>query len=452
VNVVEEPAIRVGVVRGTPSIKLTLAGGYVTPDATPVPDGHYTALAEAGAVLLGGPVTIHSAAVRVLPVNRATARVTIDEVTIGIDFHWQQKETQSFEGSIEITAGANGLQLVNILPLESYLTGVISSEMSASCPAELLGAHAIVSRSWLLAQLAGAAPSIEKAPGQPGGERDALAGAGAAREMIRWYGRESHPDFDVCADDHCQRYQGIGKAFSPAASDAVAATRGIALVFDGEICDTRYSKCCGGFTEDFGTAWEDKEVPYLASVYDGPGETGAARPISNCDAGAFIHSRPDAYCNTESRSLLARILTGFDQETADFFRWQVEYTAEELSDIVESRLGLGLGRISRLEPWARGPSARIHRLRIRGENGDVVIGKELEIRRALSRSHLYSSAFTVQTVRGAGADLRFRLTGAGWGHGVGLCQIGAAVMADSGMSHRQILTHYFPGTLLQPLY
>jgi peptidoglycan hydrolase-like amidase len=315
--------------------------------------------------------------------------------------------------------------------------------MNASCPAELLRAHAVVSRSWLLAQLdrgldSLAATSPDSSPG----------------EIIRWYGRGAHDGFDVCADDHCQRYQGIGKA-SPAAREAVAATRGMVLMSGREICDARYSKCCGGRTEVFSTAWEDRDVPYLASIYDGEGDlAGFSMPLSsNCNAGRFIDSDPPAFCNTRSADLLARILPGFDQATSDFYRWEVDYGAEELGEIVESRLGLGLGSIRKLEPLERGPSGRIRRLGITGRNGRIVIGKELEIRRTLSRSHLYSSAFVVRTLASSTGQVeRFRLSGAGWGHGVGLCQIGAAVMADMGRSHEEILAHYFRGAKIERLY
>jgi SpoIID/LytB domain protein len=254
---------------------------------------------------------------------------------------------------------------------------------------------------------------------------------------MRWYGREAHPDFDVCADDHCQRYQGITKAFSPAASEAVRATAGEMLLYKGSICDARFSKCCGGITEQYATAWEDEDIPYLTSVYDGPS------PLRSDNPETWIRSNPPAYCNTQDKNLLGRILPGFDQETRDFYRWRVEYTAEELGALLKSRLGVDLGKITELQPLARGPSARIYRLKITGEGGFLIVGKELEIRRALSQSHLYSSAFVVDREAG-----RFVLRGAGWGHGVGLCQIGAAVMAEQGKGYKEILEHYYPGTTI----
>jgi SpoIID/LytB domain protein len=266
-----------------------------------------------------------------------------------------------------------------------------------------LKAHAVISRSWLKAS------NTIVLPAQPADEH----------EILRWYGREAHPDFDVCADDHCQRYQGVTKAFSDAASQAVRETAGEFLMFGGAICDARFSKCCGGVTERYSTAWDDRDIPYLRSISDGPGP----------------------YCNTNDTDLLSRILPGFDQETRDFYRWRVEYSPEETAEIIQARLGVDLGRIRELEPLAYGPSGRIYRLKIIGEKDYCIIGKELEIRRALSRSHLYSSAFVVNKEAG-----RFILRGSGWGHGVGLCQIGAAVMANEGKSYSEILAHYYRDT------
>jgi peptidoglycan hydrolase-like amidase len=313
---------------------------------------------------------------------------------------------------------------VNELSLEEYVSSVISSEMSATCPVELLKAHAVIARSWLKGPAAAGVASPHSVP---------------EGEVLRWYGREAHPDFEVCADDHCQRYQGITKAVSPAVAEAVRATEAEMLLSGGEICDARYSKCCGGLTEAYATAWDDAEVPYLVSFPDGP-----VGPIP-ADPEAFIRSSPTAWCNTNDAGLLARILPGFDQETRDFFRWSVSYAPQELGALVAARLGVDLGPVVALEPLARGPSGRIWRLRVTGERGALVVGKELEIRRALSRSHLYSSAFVVDR----DATGRFVLKGAGWGHGVGLCQIGAAVMADRGFGYREILAHYYPGTTVE---
>jgi peptidoglycan hydrolase-like amidase len=319
--------------------------------------------------------------------------------------------------------------------------------MSASCPPSLLRAHAIVSRSWLLAQLE--KPGSTTAPDRL---RTEHSGASCG-ELIRWYDRESHSDFDVCADDHCQRYQGITKAFSDAVFRAIADTRGRVLMFDQQICDARYSKSCGGMTERYSAAWEDRDVAYLGCFYDGPDDQqDYALPLTDeANAERWITSSVPAYCNTSSRELLSRILPGFDQETLDFFRWEVSYGGVELGEIICSRLGIDLGPIVDLEPLERGCSGRIVRLKITGERRTLVIGKELEIRRALSHSHLYSSAFVVRK-EVSGPEAKFRLIGAGWGHGVGMCQIGAAVMADSEKTHEQVLAHYFRGTVLHHLY
>jgi len=319
--------------------------------------------------------------------------------------------------------------------------------MSASCPVELLRAHVIVSRSWLLAQLEKARDSPESVASPPNNQSGE-----ASCELIRWYDRESHADFDVCADDHCQRYQGTTKAFSEAVFQAVSDTRGDVLVFDGKICDARYSKSCGGMTERYGAAWEDMDLPYLKCIYDGPGDLqGWGLPLtSEANAERWITSSPPAYCNATDRELLSRILPGFDQETLDFYRWETAYEGDELGELISSRLRIDVGAVTDLEPLERGCSGRIIRLRVTGSRKALVIGKELLIRRALSRSHLYSSAFVVK--KESGPAPRFRLLGAGWGHGVGMCQIGAAIMADSGQSHEQILAHYFRGATLGRLY
>jgi stage II sporulation protein D len=316
--------------------------------------------------------------------------------------------------------------------------------MSAEAPLELLRAHAITSRSWLVAMLE--RQKRFKRPGTP-----ARRGRESDKEVIRWYDREDHQLFDVCADDHCQRYQGITKLISPAAEQAVRDTRGVFLVYGGEICDARYSKSCGGRSEVFGSAWEDISVPYLPTISDAVIE----HPLVTSEAAAeqWMHSSPEAYCNTTDGKILRQVLPSFDQETTDFYRWAVSYTQEELSTLLHKRSGIDFGQVHRLEPLQRGPSGRIIRLRIVGSQRTVVVGKELEIRRWLSPSHLYSSAFVVRTESGAASvPARFTLHGAGWGHGVGFCQIGAAVMAAKGFKAEAIVKHYFRGAELQKLY
>ncbi len=361
--------------------------------------------------------------VTLTPSNPAACAFALDDITIGIGFHWERMERQAFRGALRLIKRAAGLTAINDVPLEDYVTSVISSEMSASCPLELLKAHAVISRSWLWFPKAN--------PSRPASARSQTLDS---HEIRRWYGREAHPDFDVCADDHCQRYQGITKAFSSAAAQAVRTTAGEFLRYHGAVCDARFSKCCGGMTERYATAWEDMDIPYLESIHDGSAQSRSDSPET------WIRSAPPAYCNTHDAELLARVLPGFDQETRDFYRWRVEYTPEELADLIGTRLGADLGPIRGLDALERGPSGRIYRLKITGERDYVIVGKELEIRRALSRTHLYSSAFVVNQEAG-----RLVLLGAGWGHGVGLCQIGAAVMANEGRTYAQILRHYYRG-------
>jgi stage II sporulation protein D len=440
INTYTEPTITVGIISSAKTLPITLAGRFMY-CGRPIGEGEYVASCDRNEIRLDGGAHINGAEIVLTPVAFDSSRFTIHGVTIGVDFHWQRTESQSFQGSLRLKATPSGVTVINELPLESYLVSVISSEMSASCPPELLRTHAIVSRSWLLAQLEKARSSVEQ-------NRVSQAATSQADpsgdNLIRWYDRENHSGFDVCADDHCQRYQGTTKAFSETVFRAVANTRGQVLVFDGQICDARYSKSCGGMTEHYSAAWEDANVPYLNCFYDGADDPrGYTLPLTDeANAERWITSSPSAYCNTTSSELLSRILPGFDQETLDFFRWEVGYSAVELGDIISSRLGIDLGPVIDLEPLERGCSGRIIRLRITGEHRTLVIGKELEIRRALSRSHLYSSAFVVRKDASAPGS-KFRLIGAGWGHGVGMCQIGAAVMADSGRTREEILAHYF---------
>lgn len=406
--------VSVGLLEGQAAIDVELIGGAFTDSSgNPYDPGRHR---------IEGELTL-------IPSDTAACAFALDGITIGIGFHWERKERQAFRGAMRVVRRPGGLTVVNDLPLEEYVTSVISSEMSASCPLELLKAHAVISRSWLWFPKGKGARSTASSPASPD-----------SHEIVRWYGREAHPDFDVCADDHCQRYQGITKAFSPGAAQAVRATAGEFLRYRGAICDARFSKCCGGITERYATAWEDDDIPYLESVFDD------ATPLSSRSTEEWIRSNTPANCNTNDRELLTRVLPSFDQATSDFYRWRVTYTRSELSDLIRAKTGLDLGRIRTMQPLARGPSGRIYRLKITGERDYIVIGKELEIRRALSRTHLYSSAFVV----GEEND-RFVLTGAGWGHGVGLCQIGAAVMAHNGNDYRQILEHYYRGANVSTL-
>lgn len=371
------------------------------------------------------------------------ATFDLPDVTIGIHFHWERREEQRFRGALKIVDEGQHLTAVNVVLLEEYLTSVISSEMSATSSRELLKAHAVISRSWLLAQKINKGTKSEGYSSCRQNER----------EYIRWFDREDHERFDVCADDHCQRYQGISRAYTPAVQEAIEATRGEILTYRGEICDARFSKCCGGITERFESAWEDTPHPYLRRVADS-GEkgdfTGDLR--QEAEARRWVLSSPDVFCNTTDKQILSNVLNDYDQETRDFFRWSVSYTTEELSELIREKLGMDFGRIIDLEAIERGVSGRIIRLRVTGTLRSLIIGKELLIRKALSPSHLYSSAFVVdKETDAAGNPVRFTFRGAGWGHGVGLCQIGAAVMSARGYSYREILAHYFPETQIEQL-
>jgi stage II sporulation protein D len=370
---------------------------------------------------------------------------TVQGVTIGISFHWERKEDQTFEGALRLLAAPDGtITVINEISVEGYLRSVISSEMSAEAPLELLKAHAIASRSWLVATLERQKRGKNLGiPAQRSRETES--------EIVRWYDREDHTLFDVCADDHCQRYQGITKIISAKAKEAIDATRGSFLVYNDEICDARFYKACGGLTELFENAWEETKVPYLQSVSDS--ERSYPAVVSEEKAREWILSSPGAYCNTTDGEILRQILPSFDQETTDFFRWKVECTREELERIIYRKSGIDFGTIVDLVPLQRGPSGRIVRLKIVGTTKVIVVGKELEVRRWLSNSHLYSSAFVVDAERDQdGVPTKFILRGAGWGHGVGLCQIGAAVMAARGKKAEEIVLHYFPGAHLQRLY
>jgi len=369
----------------------------------------------------------------------------LKDVVIGIGFHWERKEDQRFKGSLEFIVEEEKITAVNILPIDTYLISVIASEMSATSSLELLKAHAVISRSWLLSQ-------IEKRQAIEISEAEYQSNTQTETEWIRWWDREDHQNFDVCADDHCQRYQGITRPSQSleVVSRAVLDTAGEVLTYHDAICDARYSKCCGGVFEEFQTCWEPVQYPYLTKGYDGK-EEELPSPLPDLTqegaAEVWIRSAPPAFCNTQDQTILAQVLNTYDQETTQFYRWSVSYTTEELSDLIFRRIGMDFGTISDLIPLERGTSGRITRLKVVGSKKTMTLGKELLIRKALSESHLYSSAFVV-----AKTENGFTLTGAGWGHGVGLCQIGAAVMAATGRDYRTILAHYFIGSRITKHY
>jgi len=424
-----EPRLRVGLIQGAHQIAFELPDGFRAEDGSVLHRGTY----KAREGFKANPA-------------QPDAVFAVSGVEIGIGFHWNKKERQKFRGSLEILrTNGSGLTLVNELGLEAYLESVITSEMSEGAHPELLKAHAVISRSWVVAQME-----------RP---RNAVVRESAIRPGVisRWYDRENHETFDFCADDHCQRYQGVTKATTAAASNAVAATRAQVLVSEGTVCDTRYSKSCGGMTEKFSSAWEDSDVAYLTPVYDGSGSPdGFTLPLSaEANARDWITSSPEAFCNTNDPAVLNRILPDFDRATQDFYRWKVSLTQDEVGKLLLEKLGsqADLGAIHSIVALERGPSSRIVRLLVTGEKGSLEVGKELEIRRILSTSHLYSSAFIVETVGSSNAvPDEFVISGAGWGHGVGLCQIGAAVMADQGYKYEQILSHYFRGAELKSIY
>ncbi len=374
---------------------------------------------------------------------------SVENVTIGIHFHWERQETQTFRGDLAIIVDGDQLQAINVLPAEQYLTSVISSEMSAHAGLELLKAHAVISRSWLLSQMERRARQGDGVDcDKPADGKGMMESDG---KIVRWYDREDHKHFDVCADDHCQRYQGITRQTNPQVAEAIAATRGMLLTYDGEICDARFSKCCGGAVEEFQYCWENLRKPYLRALADNRRPQTLPNLTVEKEAERWIRTSPEAFCNTHDSSILAQVLNNYDQETTDFYRWQVSYTQEQLSQLIARKLGMDLGRIVDLLPLKRGRSGRICLLRIVGTHRTLDLGKELEIRRALSDTHLYSSAFVVDRhdLSADGIPARFTLTGAGWGHGVGLCQIGAAVMGARGYGYRDILEHYYPGAAIE---
>jgi stage II sporulation protein D len=429
-----EPTIAVGLISSADELTFDLHGSFSR-------DGQRT---EAGSyrVSLHDPSNIGT----YTPID-SESTFTLHSVVIGVTFHWRRKENQSFKGSLRIIRDAGGkLTAINDIPLEAYLTSVIASEMSSRAGLELLKAHAVISRSWLLAQLK-SWRDVERSAGT-------LISGG---QLIRWYSQENHQEFDVCADDHCQRYQGLTKAVGSNVTEAIRSTAGRALTFGDRLCDARYSKACGGMTEVYAAAWEDRVIPYLTSNYDGKEFPAQFKlPLTEeQNADVWIRGTPPAFCFTDDRSALEQVLPDFDQETKDYYRWQVMIGQEELQALLRQKLAeLGeLGPIRAIEPVERGESGRLMRLRFVGLERSLVVGKELEIRRALSTSHLYSSAFVVEPGPLVGGVPReFTLLGAGWGHGVGLCQIGAAMMAAQGYGYEDILSHYYPGSILSTLY
>ena len=362
----------------------------------------------------------------------------LHDVVIGVGFHWQRNEGQLFKGELCFIVEDGEVRAINRIDAEEYLVSVISSEMSATSSFEFLKAHTVISRSWLYAQLE-----------RSGRVDNPVLGYENDDEIIRWYTREDHTLFDLCADDHCQRYQGVTRAYNPNVARAVEATRDIVLKYDGKVCDARFSKCCGGVTERFSACWEDMDFDYLQAFRDCEESDCLPNLTTEEGARAWIESVPDSYCSTADSAVLSQILNGYDRETNDFYRWKVVYSQDELSALVAERSGVDFGTIVDLLPVERGASGRIVKLKIVGSRATRTVGKELEIRRWLSKSHLYSSAFVVDKVEDSSGGIKFVIKGAGWGHGVGLCQIGAAMMGERGCTCEQILSFYYPGSILE---
>lgn len=444
-----EPLIHVGILTES-KIQFELYGDFSSSGFNIPFSGIFTAILENGKIVCkSGKSKIEiSDEIIFNPENPSVDSFIVKDVTIGVKFHWERKEKQRFTGSIKLLKNKDKITLINILPIEYYLTSVISSEMSAKCTLDLLKAHAIVSRSWLLAQ-------IEKSKAIKHDKKEYKRIFENENEKIVWYDREDHEFFDVCADDHCQRYQGITKVFTGVAKEAVKQTNGIVVEYNGKICDTRYSKSCGGISETFENVWEPVHYEYLQPVIDYKYEPEDYNlNFSNeKNAEKWINGNPTAFCNTSDKKILSQILLDYDQETKDFYRWKVEYTQEEINKLLKQKLGIDFGFILDLIPVERGKSSRLIKLKIKGTNKILTIGKELEIRRALSPTHLYSSAILIEKENiFDGIPQKFIINGAGWGHGVGLCQIGAAVMAEQGYKFDEILLHYFKNARLKKIY
>ena len=379
----------------------------------------------------------------------ADASFSLSDVTIGVNFHWERKETQTFLGTLRFVVESDKIVAINELPVEKYLESVISSEMSATSSLELLKAHAVISRSWLLAQMKKRREVAESG-------NNFFSFTKKEDMLIRWYDREDHTLFDVCADDHCQRYQGITKETSPHVAEAIRQTKGQILMDGEEICDARFSKCCGGITEEFQYCWEDTPKTYLTAVRDIA--LGVEHTLPNLtneeEAEKWIRFNPPAFCNTQDKKILSEVLNDYDQETVNFYRWKETLSQEKLQQLIADKLKMDLGAILDMKAVERGKSGRICKLQIIGTEKTFTIGKELEIRRTLSDSHLLSSAFVVDKYDKdeQGVPQRFELIGAGWGHGVGLCQIGAAVMGEQGYHYDAILLHYYQGAEIKKLY
>lgn len=430
----KQPAVSVGIM-GDKRIEFTLCTDYKCSNGSIVSGNAVVELVD-GEILYNGKKYESLLFEACVPEGSFWLR----GVTIGVNFHWERKEDQRFGNNLKFIVEGDRITAINLIGVEDYLTSVISSEMSATASEELLKAHAVISRSWLLAQMAkNKEITTSKSTYSAFTENE--------QERIKWYDREDHINFDVCADDHCQRYQGMTRQSTNKVREAIEATWGELLKYDGKICDARFSKSCGGAFEEFQNCWENVRYPYLAKQRDSKRITELPDLTQEEEAFKWITGSPEAFCNTTDKEILSQVLNNYDQETTDFYRWRVEYTPEELSALILKRIGIDFGLVTDLIPVERGTSGRLIKLKIVGSKRTLTIGKELEIRKALSPSHLYSSAFVVLKENG-----KFVLVGAGWGHGVGLCQIGAAVMGAQGYKYKDILLHYYIGASIEKEY
>jgi len=435
-----EPVIHVGILTND-TIEFVLNGNFAT-NTNKIYSGKYCAKYSDGKISFDGQ--LHDELIFV-PEQRDSSFDLLD-VIIGINFHWERKENQRFKGDLKFIVENDKITAINRVNVEDYLTSVISSEMSATASDELLKAHAVISRSWLLCPLQANGEAVQ-AIHQTLHTSD--------HRLIKWYERDAHSHFDVCADDHCQRYQGITRASTDAVTAAIEATRGEVLMYENKICDARFSKSCGGISETFENCWAPVHYPYLSKIIDYPTTPEGYNTDLTVEGNAekWIRESPEAFCNTTDAAVLSQVLNNYDQETTDFYRWKVEYTQEQISNLLKRRSGIDFGEIIDLIPVKRGESGRLIELKIAGTKETMNVGKELEIRKWLSESHLYSSAFVIDK-----SDIQnnipqhFTLTGAGWGHGVGLCQIGAAMMGEKGYLYEGILLHYFKGAELKRIY
>jgi SpoIID/LytB domain protein len=440
--------INVGILSNI-TIEFVLNGDFISTDGR-IYTGKQKAEFKDGKVLFKGKFSDE------IIFNPTTENTSFDliDVVIGINFHWERKENQRFKGALKLIIEDQKLTAINRVKVEDYLISVISSEMSANASEELLKAHAVTSRSWLLSPIQ---QHVLK-----GKKKEILdlhlttsEDNTSGTHSIKWYERDAHTNFDVCADDHCQRYQGVTRATTKAVESAIKATHGEVLMDNDNICDARFSKSCGGISETFENCWAPEHYSYLTAVIDNPEVPKGFELDLTIEENAvkWIRQSPPAFCNTTDKNVLSQVLNNYDQETTDFYRWKVEYTQSEISEILARRSGFDFGEIIDLIPLLRGESGRLIELKVVGTKKNIIVGKELEIRKWFSNSHLYSSAFVVDKSEiKEGVPQHFTLTGAGWGHGVGLCQIGAAVMGEKGYKYKEILLHYFRGAELKKIY